>query len=117
YQSKSTVVNPKINNVDVFSVVSDQEYGYVNFLQISFGAIIRAHTIEMKKKLDESDRELLELAITELRTRFNSLSKQTLVPFQVDVVKDVKVSIPKLGDRKSVVELSLRNAKLYRQER
>lgn len=117
YQSKSTVVNPKISNVDVFSVVSDQEYGYVNFLQISHGAIIRAHTIEMKKKLDESDRELLELAITELRSRFNSLSKEILVPFQVDVVKDVKVSIPKLGDKRRILELSLRNAKLYRQER
>lgn len=117
YQSKSTVVNPKINNVDVFSVVSDQEYGYVNFLQISFGSIIRAHTIEMKKKLDESDRELLELAITELRSRFNSLSKEILVPFEVDVVKDVKVSIPKLGDKKRILELSIRNAKLYRQER
>ncbi|WP_417363326.1 excinuclease ABC subunit UvrC [Galbibacter sp.] len=117
YQSKSTVVNPKINNVDVFSVVSDEEYGYVNFLQISHGAIIRAHTIEMKKKLDESDRELLELAITELRTRFNSLSKEILVPFQVDVVKDVKVIIPKLGDKKRILELSVRNAKLYRQER
>lgn len=117
YQSKSTVVNSKINNVDVFSVVSDQEYGYVNFLQISFGSIIRAHTIEMKKKLDESDRELLELAITELRSRFNSLSKEILVPFEVDVVKDVKVSIPKLGDKKRILELSIRNAKLYRQER
>lgn len=117
YQSKSTIVNPKINNVDVFSVVSDQEYGYVNFLQISFGAIIRAHTIELKKKLDESDRELLELAITELRSRFNSLSKEILVPFQVDVVKDVKVSVPKLGDKKRILELSVRNAKLYRQER
>ena len=117
YQSKSTIVNPKINNVDVFSVVSDQDYGYVNFLQISFGSIIRAHTIEMKKKLDESDRELLELAITELRSRFNSLSKEILVPFEVDVVKDVKVSIPKLGDKKRILELSIRNAKLYRQER
>lgn len=117
YQSKSTIVNPKINNVDVFSVVSDQEYGYVNFLQISFGSIIRAHTIEMKKKLDESDRELLELAITELRSRFNSLSKEILVPFQVDVVKDVKVSVPKLGDKKRILELSVSNAKLYRQER
>lgn len=103
--------------MDVFSVVSDQEYGYVNFLQISFGSIIRAHTIEMKKKLDESDRELLELAITELRSRFNSLSKEILVPFQVDVVKDVKVSVPKLGDKKRILELSVRNAKLYRQER
>lgn len=117
YQSKSTIVNPKINNVDVFSVVSDQEYGYVNFLQLSFGSIIRAHTIEMKKKLDESDRELLELAITELRSRFNSQSKEILVPFSLDAVDDVKVSVPKLGDKKRILELSIRNAKLYRQER
>ncbi len=117
YQSKSTIVNPKINNVDVFSVVSDEEFGYVNFLQLSFGAIIRAHTIEMKKKLDESDRELLELAVTELRSRFNSQSKEIFVPFEIDVVKGVKVSIPKLGDKKRILELSVRNAKLYRQER
>ena len=60
YQAKSTVVNPKINNVDVYSIVSDEGYGYVNFLQLSHGSIIRSHTIEMKKKLDETDRELLE---------------------------------------------------------
>ncbi|MFT4669539.1 MAG: excinuclease ABC subunit C, partial [Ulvibacter sp.] len=72
YQAKSTVVNPKINNVDVFSVISDESYGYVNYLQISYGAIIRSHTLEIKKKLDESDAQLLQLAVFELRQRFES---------------------------------------------
>lgn len=117
YQAKSTVVNPKINNVDVFSVMSDEGYGYVNFLQLSHGAIIRSHTIEMKKKLAESDRELLELAITEIRQRFNSKSPEIFVPFKVDAGENIKVTVPKLGDKKSIVDLSLRNAKYYRQER
>ncbi|PKD21442.1 excinuclease ABC subunit C [Salegentibacter salinarum] len=117
YQSKSTVVNPKITNVDVFSIISDEGYGYVNFLQLSHGAIIRSHTIEMKKKLEETDEELLELAITEIRQRFSSNSKEIYVPFKVDAGEEVKVTIPKLGDKKKIVDLSLRNAKYYRQER
>ncbi len=117
YQSKSTVVNPKINNVDVFSIVTDEEYGYVNFLQLSHGAIIRAHTIEMKKKLDETEQELLELGITEIRQRFNSLTREIYVPFKVDVGEDIKVTVPKLGDKKQIVDLSTRNAKYFRQER
>jgi len=117
YQAKSTVVNPNINNVDVFSVVSDEGYGYVNFLQLSHGAIIRSHTIEMKKKLDESDRELLELAIIEIRQRFSSNSTEIYVPFKVDVGEELKIVIPKLGDKKKIVALSERNAKYFRQER
>ncbi|WP_081210304.1 excinuclease ABC subunit UvrC [Salegentibacter sediminis] len=117
YQAKSTVVNPKISDVDVFSIVSDEGYGYVNFLQLSHGAIIRSHTIEMKKKLDESDSELLELAITEIRQRFNSNSREIYVPFKVEAGENVKVTVPKLGDKKKIVELSQRNAKYYRQER
>jgi len=117
YQSKSTVVNPRINNVDVFSVVSDEGYGYVNFLQLSHGAIIRSHTIEMKKKLDESDLELLELAIVEIRQRFSSKSTEIYAPFKVDVGEDLKITVPKLGDKKKIVELSQRNAKYFRQER
>ena len=117
YQSKSTVVNPKINNVDVFTITSDEGYGYVNFLQLSHGSIIRSHTIEMKKKLDESDRELLELGIIEIRQRFNSTSKEIFVPFKVEAGEDIKVTVPKLGDKKAIVDLSLRNAKYFRQER
>ena len=117
YQAKSTIVNPKISNVDVFSIVSDDSYGYVNFLQLSYGAIIRAHTIEMTKKLEESDEELLELAITELRQRFHSRSREIYVPFPVEVSPEVKVTVPKLGDKKRLLELSERNARFYRQER
>jgi excinuclease ABC subunit C len=117
YQAKSTVVNPKINNVDVFSIVSDEGYGYVNFLQLSHGAIIRSHTIEMKKKLSETDQELLELGITEIRQRFNSLTREIYVPFKVDVGEEIKVTVPVLGDKKQIVDLSTRNAKYFRQER
>ncbi len=117
YQAKSTIVNPKISNVDVFSIVSDEGYGYVNFLQISYGSIIRSHTLEIKKKLDETDLELLELAITEIRQRFNSKSREIYVPFEVDLGENVKVTVPKLGDKKHILDLSVRNAKYYRMER
>ena len=117
YQSKSTIINPKISNVDVFSIVSDDSFGYVNFLQLSYGSIIRSHTLEIKKKLDESDQTLLELAITELRQRFNSNSKEIFVPFKVDIGEDLKVLVPQLGDKKRILDLSIRNAKYYRMER
>lgn len=116
YQSKSTIVNPTITNVDVFSIISDETYAYVNFLKISNGAIIQSHTAELKKKLNESDKQLLELAIVELMQRFNSLSKEIYVPFKVDVGEKIKVTIPKVGDKKRIVDLSVRNAKYYRQE-
>lgn len=117
YQVKSTVVNPKISNVDVFAIVSDESYGYVNFLQIINGAIIRSHTIELKKKLDEDDKSLLELGIIEIRQRFDSLSSEIYVPFDVDLGENLKVVIPKLGDKKALVDLSQRNAKYFRMER
>lgn len=117
YQSKSTVVNPKINNVDVFSVISDESYGYVNYLQISYGAIIRSHTLEIKKKLDESDAELLQLAVFELRQRFESICKEVYVPFSITVEEGVKIHVPKAGDKKQILELSTRNAKYFRMER
>ena len=116
YQARSTVVNPKISNVDVFSIASDESYGYVNFLQLSYGSIIRSHTLELKKKLEETDEELLELAVTEIRQRFNSQSKEIYVPFKINLGKNVKVTVPKLGDKKHIVDLSLRNAKYYRLE-
>ncbi len=114
YQAKSTIVNPKISNVDVFSIVSDQTYAYVNFLQLSYGSIIRSHTLELKKKLQESDAKLLELAITEIRQRFNSNSKEIYVPFTVNLGQNIKVTIPKLGDKKQILDLSKRNAMYYR---
>ncbi|WP_028870788.1 excinuclease ABC subunit UvrC [Psychroserpens burtonensis] len=117
YQSKSTIVNPKISNVDVFSIMSDEGYAYINFLQLSYGSIIRSHTLEIKKKLDETDLQLLELAITEIRQRFNSTSKEIYAPFPLKLGRDIMVTVPKLGDKKRILDLSLRNAKYYRMER
>lgn len=116
YQAKSTVVNPSITNVDVFSIISDESYSYVNFFKISNGAIIQSHTTEIKKKLNETDKHLLELFIIEIRQRFNSQSKEIYVPFKVDLGEDIKVTVPILGDKKRIVDLSIRNAKYYRQE-
>ncbi|KUJ61528.1 excinuclease ABC subunit C [Flavobacteriaceae bacterium CRH] len=116
YQSRSTIVNPKITNIDVFSIVSDESAAYVNFLQISHGSIIRSHTLEIKKKLDETDEELLELAIIELRERFHLLSKEIIVPFEVDLGENIRVTVPQLGDKKQILDLSIRNAKFYRIE-
>jgi excinuclease ABC subunit C len=103
--------------VDVFSIISDESYGYINFLQLSYGSIIRSHTLEIKKKLQETDKDLLQLAITEIRQRFHSKSKEVYVPFALDLGEDIKVTIPKLGDKKRILELSERNAKYYRMER
>ena len=116
YQSRSTIVNPKITNIDVFSIVSDESAAYINFLQISHGSIIRSHTMEIKKKLDETDEELLELAIVELRERFQLLSREIIVPFPVDLGSTIKITVPQLGDKKQILDLSIRNAKFYRIE-
>jgi len=117
YQVKSTIVNPKINNVDVFSIISDSAYAYVNFLQLSHGSIIRSHTMEIKKKLDEQDKDLLQLAIVEIRQRFFSQSGEVYVPFSLKVSPDIKVTVPKLGDKRKILDLSERNAKFFRQDR
>jgi excinuclease ABC subunit C len=117
YQVKSTIVNPKISNVDVFSIISDNSFAYVNFLQLVHGSIIRSHTMEIKKKLEEQDEDLLELAIVEIRERFKSDSKELFVPFKLAVPAGLKVTVPKLGDKKRILDLSERNAKFFRQER
>ncbi|SEH64145.1 Excinuclease ABC subunit C [Paenimyroides aquimaris] len=114
YQAKSTIVNPKINNIDVFSIVSDETMAYINFLQIAHGAVIRSHTLELKKRLDETDEELLTLAVVEIRERFKSLTKEVIVPFDVDLGEKITVTVPKLGDKKQLLELSERNARYYR---
>ena len=117
YQAKSTVVHPNISEVDVFSIVSDESYGYINFLQLSYGSIIRSHTMEIKKKMEETDADLLALAIIEIRQRFHSQSPEVYVPFPLELGDDIKITVPKLGDKKSLIELSKRNAKYFRMER
>ncbi|MEH6680755.1 MAG: excinuclease ABC subunit UvrC [Sediminicola sp.] len=116
YEVKTTIVNPNINNVDVFTIVSDGSHAYVNFLQLAHGSIIRSHTMEIKKKLDEPDPELLSLAIVEIRERFGSLSNELYVPFEVTVSPGLKVTIPKMGDKRKILDLSERNARFFRQE-
>ena len=116
YQAKSTVINPKITDVDIFSIISDETVAYINYMKISNGAIIQSNNIEIKKKLDEEDKTLLELAIIEIRQRFQSSTKEIYVPFVVEVGDEIKVTVPKLGDKKRIVDLSTRNAKFYRHE-
>lgn len=118
FQSKSTVVNPSINNVDVFSIVTDEKCGYVNFFKVVNGSIIQAHTIELKKKLDESAEELLTLAIAELRERFNSDAKEIIIPFEIELeFPGITLTIPQRGDKKHLLELSERNVDYYRREK
>jgi excinuclease ABC subunit C len=116
YQARSTVFNPRISNIDVFTIISDEAMAYVNFIQVSHGAIIRSHTMEIKKKLDEPDEELLELAVVELRERFNLRSKEILVPFPINLGENVNVSVPKLGDKKMILDMSERNARYFRMD-
>tara|TARA_B110000037_G_C17117950_1_gene504552 strand:+ start:98 stop:1951 length:1854 start_codon:yes stop_codon:yes gene_type:complete len=117
YQAKSTIVNSKINNVDVFSIVSDESYGYVNFIQVSHGAIIRSHTLEIKKKLDETDATLLQLGVIEIRQLFFSSAKEIFLSDAVALGDDLKVTVPLMGDKRKLVDLSIRNAKFFRMER
>lgn len=116
YQAKSTIINPKIASLDVFSIVSDESMAYVNFLQVAHGAIVRSHTLDIKKKLQESDKHLLSLAVVELRERFSLNAKEVILPFPINLGENIKVTVPQLGDKKQILDLSLRNAKYYRIE-
>lgn len=118
YQSKSTVVNPSINNVDVFSISTAGQHAYVNFMKVMNGAIIQVHTIELHNKLDETPGELLGIAITEIRQRFQSVSPEIIVPFELDFeLEGVRFVIPKIGDKKKLLDLSERNVKYYQLEK
>lgn len=117
FQNRSTVVSPTINNVDVFSIQSDEKYGFVNYMKVVNGAIVQAHTVELKKKLEETDEELLAIGILELRERYDSDSKEIIVPLELDFnVPNSYYTVPQRGDKKKLLELSERNAKFYRIE-
>lgn len=118
FVSKSEVVSHTINNVDVFTITSDEKTAYINYLHVSNGSINQSFTIEYKKKINESDEELLQLGIIELRERFNSKSKEIIVPQEVDVeLEGVKFIVPKLGDKKTLLDLSAMNGKQYKFDR
>lgn len=118
YRSKSTVVNPSITNVDVFSLIGGNNTAYVNYLKIVDGAIIQSHTVEVHKKLDESDEEVLSIVITEFRQRYESDAKEVLVPFDPGIdLLGIHFIIPKRGDKLHLLELSLKNARYFQLER
>jgi excinuclease ABC subunit C len=114
YQSKSIVVNPAITNVDVFSLLGNENNAYVNYLKIVNGAIIQSHSVEIKKKLDETDEELIALSIIEFRQRFNSDSREIILQMPLDTeFPNVTITVPQKGDKKQLLELSERNARYY----
>jgi len=118
YQSKSTVVNSSITDIDVFSIASEEKIAFVNYLKVMNGTIIQTQTIELKKRLDESDEELLTLAITEFRGRYNSDSKEIIVPFNIDLDgSNVKFTVPKLGEKHKLLDLSQKNVQFFKKER
>lgn len=118
YQSKSTVVSSSITNVDVVTIASDDRYAFVNYLKIMNGSIIQAQTIEIKKRLDETDEELLTLAISEFRAKFNSTSKEVIIPFEISLSDpELRFTVPKMGEKKSLLELSQKNVLFFKKEK
>ena len=117
YQSKSTVVSASLNNIDVFSIQSDSTHAYVNYFQVAFGRIVRFHNLEIKKKLDESDEDLLLLSIVDLRNKFNSNNKTIISLFDFKKVIPAKFIIPKAGEKKKLLDLSLKNVSLFKLEK
>ncbi|MGD1891440.1 MAG: excinuclease ABC subunit UvrC [Cyclobacteriaceae bacterium] len=118
YQAKSIVVNTHIGDTDVFTIVSDEQIAYINYLKANRGTIILTKTIEIKKKLDESDEDILALMIVELRERYLSATKEILTNIKVPVaIEGVRLTIPKIGDKRKLVDLSIKNALYYKRER
>jgi len=118
YQSKSTIVHPSITNVDVINIISDEKHAYIHYFKIVNGAIIHAQTIELKKKIEESDEELLLFALVEFRNRFNSKSKEVVVPYIPELnLPDCEYVVPKIGDKKQLLDLCHKNALSHKLER
>lgn len=118
YQSRSTIVHPNITDTEVFNIISDEKNGFVNYFAVKNGTIVQSQTIELKKKIDESDEELLVFAMVELRNRFNSKSKEIILPFEPEIkLPECDYYIPKIGDKKKLLDLCLKNALEYKRER
>jgi excinuclease ABC subunit C len=114
FQAKSTIVHPSIHDVDIFSISSDPQAGYVNFMKVSNGVIVQSYTTEIKKRMDESDAELLEFAIIDIREKFQSQSKTIFLPFELELDwPGVELHAPQRGDKRKLVELSERNSTHY----
>ena len=118
YQTHTTIINPNIDDVDVFGMVSDDEAAYVNYFKIKNGSIVQSYTTEVRKMLEESDEEILEEVLIEIRRKFDSRSVEIFLPFHLNIeIPSVKLIVPKVGDKKRIVELSEKNANEYRIEK
>jgi len=113
YQSKSTVVSTKVRDVDVFSIASDEKQAYINYLRVVNGALIHIHTQELVKNLDDDERDLLEYAIPVLRERFDSFAPEVILPQEVELGEDLQITVPKIGDKKKLLDLSQKNVDYY----
>ncbi len=118
YQSKSTVVSARFSNLDVYSIIEEDEEAFVNYLRIINGAVVQTHSIILKKKLDEKKEDLLLMAIIELRRRFETDSKETIIPFALEYsIPGTRLLIPRRGEKKKLIDLSERNARYFKLER
>ena len=118
YQSRSTVVNPKLENVDVACILTDEHHFYVTYMMINNGSVIHTNTIQIDKKLDEEpEADVLALAVDNLRERYQSISREVIVPMEIDVTdRGIKVTVPKAGDKKNLLDLSIKNAQIFMQD-
>lgn len=118
YQAKSTVVNPQIDHVDVFGIYDDETAAYVNYFKLRKGSIVQSYTTEIRKIFDETKEQILERAIIQIRNQFDSSSKEIFLPFHIQIeIPNVTISIPKIGDKKRILQLSEKNAREYRLEK
>lgn len=118
YQAKSSVVSASLHNLDVFGIEDDIGSAFVNFFKVMNGAIIQSHTVELKKKLNEDPKELLQFAITEIRLKFASEAKEIILPFEIELpFEGIKITVPQKGEKKDLLELSTRNARFYKMEK
>ena len=117
FQSRSVIVNQNITNIDAFGITSDEKNAYVNYVKINNGSIILSKTVEVKKKLEEADSEMLAQIVFDLRKRYQSASKEILTNIEIDYDFDVETRVPKIGDKKKLVDLALKNALFYKKEK
>lgn len=117
YQERSVVVSKHLTNLDVFSILKDGDTAYVNYLMVYNGTIVQTHTVRIETKLEETEEEVLPLAIMQLRETFNSLANEVIVPFEIDfAIEEIMVTVPKAGDKKKLLDLSVKNVNYFTEE-
>ena len=116
YQARSVIVSSHLNNVDVFSILKEDETAYVNYLMVQNGTIVQTHTVELEVKIEESDEEVLAFAVSNLRETFNSMASEVVVPYEIDLPKEIIITVPKAGDKRKLLDLSLKNVNYFKDE-